>query len=62
MKNLYSSSALAVLAVLFVVLTMLTGTLFKGWRLDLTENDLYTLSDGTVPNATPLAWPVRLRR
>jgi ABC-type uncharacterized transport system involved in gliding motility auxiliary subunit len=61
MKNLYSSSALAVLAVLFVVLTMLTGTLFKGWRLDLTENELYTLSDGTVRIVRELEQPVRLR-
>jgi ABC-type uncharacterized transport system involved in gliding motility auxiliary subunit len=61
MKNLYSSGALAVLAVLFVVLTMLTGTLFKGWRLDLTENDLYTLSDGTVAIVEDLEQPIRLR-
>jgi ABC-type uncharacterized transport system involved in gliding motility auxiliary subunit len=61
MKNLYSSSALAVLAVLFIVLTMLTGTLFKGWRLDLTENELYTLSEGTVDIVESLEQPIRLR-
>lgn len=61
MKNLYSSSALAVLAVLFVVLTMLSGILFKGWRLDLTENNAYTLSEGTRNIVESLDQPIRLR-
>ncbi|MFO7763917.1 MAG: Gldg family protein [Wenzhouxiangellaceae bacterium] len=61
MKNLYSSSALAVLAVLFVVLTMLSGILFKGWRLDLTENNAYTLSEGTRNIVESLEQPIRLR-
>jgi len=61
MKNLYSSSALAVLAVLFVVLTMLSGILFKGWRLDLTENNAYTLSQGTRNIVESLEQPIRLR-
>lgn len=61
MKNIYSSSALAVLAVLFIVLTMLSSIVFKGWRLDLTENNLYTLSEGTVNIAESLDQKVRLR-
>ncbi|MCA1779707.1 MAG: GldG family protein, partial [Xanthomonadaceae bacterium] len=61
MKNIYSSSALIVLAVLFVVLTMLTGLLFKNWRVDLTENRLYTLSEGTANIVRELAEPVTLR-
>ena len=61
MKNIYSSSALAVLAVLFVVLTMLSGIAFQGWRLDLTENNVYTLSEGTVNIAESLDQPIRLR-
>lgn len=61
MKNFYSSSALAVLAVLFVVLTMLSGIVFKGWRLDLTENNRYTLSEGTINIAQSLEEPIRLR-
>ncbi len=32
MKNWYSTGALALLAVLFLALTMLTGVLFKGLR------------------------------
>jgi ABC-type uncharacterized transport system involved in gliding motility auxiliary subunit len=61
MKNLYSSSALAVLAVLFVVLTMLSGIVFQGWRLDLTENNAYTLSKGTRNIVESLDQPLRLR-
>jgi len=61
MKNLYSSSALAVLAVLFVVLTMLSGIVFQGWRLDLTENNAYTLSEGTRNIVESLDQPLRLR-
>ena len=61
MKNLYSSGALVVLAVLFIVLTMLSSIVFKGWRLDLTENNLYTLSAGTVNIAESLDQKVRLR-
>jgi len=61
MKNLYSSSALIVLAVLFVVLTVLTGIVLRGARLDLTENNLYTLSEGTVNIVESLEQPIRLR-
>lgn len=61
MKKIYSSSALAVLAVLFIVLTMLSSIVFKGWRLDLTENNLYTLSEGTVNIAESLDQKIRLR-
>jgi ABC-type uncharacterized transport system involved in gliding motility auxiliary subunit len=61
MNKLYSTSALAVLAVLFVVLTMLASLLFRGARLDLTESQLYTLSDGTRNIVSSLAEPVTLK-
>jgi ABC-type uncharacterized transport system involved in gliding motility auxiliary subunit len=61
MKNLYSTGALVLLAVLFVVLTMLGWLLFKNLRVDLTENKLYTLSDGTVNILESLEDPVTLR-
>ncbi len=38
---------LLVLAVLFLVVNMLSSTLFTNARIDLTENELYTLTDGT---------------
>lgn len=39
--------ALALLALLFLAVQVIAGTLLRGVRLDLTENRLYTLSDGT---------------
>lgn len=42
-----SASSLALLAVAFVAAVILSNQLFRGWRVDLTENNLYTLSDGT---------------
>jgi len=61
MNKWYSSSALIVLIVLFVVLTMLSSIVFRGARVDLTENRLYTLSEGTVNIVESLAEPITLR-
>lgn len=60
MKNWYSTGALVLLAVLFLALTMLTGVLFKGARLDLTENRLYTLSPGTINLIESIEEPITL--
>ena len=46
-KRFTSGSGLVVLAVLFLALTVLSTALFRGFRIDLTENQLYTLADGT---------------
>ena len=46
-KSKYSLGSLALLLLLFVAISMLSGSLLKGMRFDLTENRLYTLSDGT---------------
>ncbi|MDT8438183.1 MAG: Gldg family protein [Wenzhouxiangellaceae bacterium] len=56
-----SVGALVLLAVLFVALTMLSSVLLRGWRLDLTENRLYTLSEGTVNIVRSLPEPVTLK-
>lgn len=61
MKNWYSAGALGLLAVLFLALTMLSGTLLTGARLDLTENRLYTLSPGTVNLLRSIEEPITLR-
>lgn len=42
-----SASSLALLAVAFVFAISVSNQLFKSWRVDLTDNELYTLSDGT---------------
>ena len=61
MNKFHSTGALAILAVLFVVLTMLASLLFRGARLDLTENGLYTLAYGTRNIVSSLAEPVTLK-
>ena len=60
MNKLYSTTALVVLAVLFVAATMLSGALLSGARVDLTEHRLYTLSEGTVNLLGSLEEPVTL--
>ncbi len=46
-RQLMTLSALAVLAVLFVAVILISNTLLRGARADLTQNHLYTLSQGT---------------
>lgn len=51
---------LAVAGVLFVSLNVVVGKLFVGARLDLTEDKLFTLSDGTREIVAALDEPVTL--
>lgn len=60
-KNLISWSSLIVLAVLFLALVMLSNVIFRGARIDLTENDLYTLSNGTVEVLEAVQEPIQIR-
>jgi len=60
-KNLYTGTGLILLAVLFIIATMLSTALFKNWRIDLTENRLFTLSEGTVNIVRSLEEPVTFR-
>ncbi|MGB5622967.1 MAG: Gldg family protein [Gammaproteobacteria bacterium] len=53
-------TGLLVLAVLFLALTVLSNTVLRGQRLDLTENQLYTISQGTRDVLASLEEPVRL--
>ena len=46
-RKFLTGGALAVLAVLFVAVILISNALFRGARLDLTQNQLYTLSQGT---------------
>ena len=55
-----SSGALTLLFVLFVALTLLSNQLLRGARLDLTEQNLYTLSPGARHILQGLDEPVRL--
>jgi ABC-type uncharacterized transport system involved in gliding motility auxiliary subunit len=53
-------AGLALLAVLFVVVNMVSNKLFQGTRVDLTENQLYTLSPGTLNIVSNIQEPITL--
>ena len=59
-RSLYFVLSLVLLAVLFAALTVLSGRILRGARVDLTENHLYTLSDGTRNILEGLQEPVNL--
>ncbi|MFT5063433.1 MAG: ABC-type uncharacterized transport system involved in gliding motility auxiliary subunit [Gammaproteobacteria bacterium] len=61
MKNTLSARlGLLVVAFLFLGVIMLSNNLFRGVKLDLTENSIYTLSDGTRGVLSQLEEPVNL--
>ena len=53
--------ALVLLAVTFVSLNLFSNLMLRNARLDLTENGLFTLSDGTRNIVAGLKEPVRLK-
>lgn len=57
--NLYYLMSLA--TVIFVALNLIANQLFEGWQIDLTENKLYTLSDGTKQVLSAIDEPLTLR-
>jgi ABC-type uncharacterized transport system involved in gliding motility auxiliary subunit len=59
-KRSRGTAALALVAVLFIALAILADTALKGWRLDLTEHRLYTISPGTRSILASLDEPVNL--
>jgi gliding motility-associatede transport system auxiliary component len=59
-RSTLGGGALLALAVLFIGLTILFGYLFRGWRLDLTQNGLYTTAPGTERILKGLKEPVNL--
>lgn len=59
-RSLVSAGTLVLLAILFVALSILSSVLLKGMRFDLTENRLYTLSDGTRNILANMEEPVAL--
>ncbi len=58
--NRLGASSLLLLLVVFVVAAILSNLLFKGLRVDLTENNLYTLSDGTKRIVGNIEEPINL--
>ena len=59
-KSIYSIGSLVLLLVLFVAVGMLSGKLLKGLRFDLTQNQLYTLSEGSRNILDKLSEPVTI--
>ncbi len=55
-----STSSLLLLAFAFIAAIIISNQLFGGWRIDLTENKLYTLSDGTKHILEKLEEPINL--
>ncbi len=55
------AAGLALAAVLLLAVNVFAGTVFRGWRLDLTEDRLYTISDGTREVLKGLEEPITLR-
>ena len=62
MKNKYiiSVGSLVLLLLLFISISILSGSLFTGLRFDLTENKLFTLSKGSRQILENLQEPVNL--
>ncbi|MFI4889392.1 MAG: Gldg family protein [Steroidobacterales bacterium] len=59
-KFTFGAGGLLALAVLFLAVVMLSATLLRGMRLDLTQHRLYTLSPGTERVLASLTEPVNL--
>ena len=59
-RKLLTISALAVLAVLLVAIILISNTLLRGARIDLTQNHLYTLSQGTKNILSSIEEPIHL--
>ena len=59
-RSAYSVGILLLLAILFVALTIMSSVFLKGMRLDLTENGLYTLNEGTRNILRNMDEPVNL--
>ena len=60
-RGFSSTYLLALLFATFFVFTMLNNLLFSGARIDLTENNLYTLTSGTKKLISKIDEPIKLR-
>lgn len=59
-RTALGGGAIAALALLFIALTVVSGFALRGWRLDLTQNRLYTVAPGTLNIVKALGEPVTL--
>lgn len=56
----YSAVGLLVLAIIFLAINLVGGTWLRSWRLDLTEGQLFTLSDGSREIVGEVDEPINL--
>ena len=59
-RSIFSAGILLLLVILFVTLSILSTVFLKGKRMDLTENGLYTLNNGTLNILQNMDEPVNL--
>lgn len=59
-RSTLGGGALIALGLLFIGLTVLFGFVLRGWRLDLTENRLYSTAPGTTKILKELDEPINL--
>ena len=59
-RGVLSTGSLLLAVVLLLAVNILAATVFGGWRLDLTQNRLYTLSDGSRAVVGKLEEPITL--
>ncbi|MEX2123024.1 MAG: Gldg family protein [Woeseia sp.] len=55
-----NTTSLILLALAFIAAVIISNQVFKGWRIDLTDNNLYTLSDGTKRILEKIEEPINL--
>ena len=59
-RNIISGTGLLLAACLFVAVIIIANATLTNWRIDLTENKLFTLSGGTINILNNLKEPIRL--
>ncbi|MEX2516161.1 MAG: Gldg family protein [Gammaproteobacteria bacterium] len=60
-RRLISGTGLILATCLFISINIIANAVLTNWRLDLTEDNLYTLSDGTVNILGSIDEPITLR-
>ena len=59
-RGVLSTGSLVLAVVLLLAINILAATVLGGWRLDITQNQLYTLSDGSRKVVRTLDEPITL--
>ncbi len=60
-RRLYGTLIIALSVILFLALNVFSNTAFRNARIDLTDNGLFTLSDGTRETLQAIEEPITLR-